>query len=71
MLKREFYPDGTANPVEDFGLILSQDFQNMGEVQKGMHSLGFEGSRTNPLQESALTNFHRALHEYIYELIRE
>ena len=67
VLKREFYPDGTANPVEDFGLILSQDFQNMGEVQKGMHSLGFEGSRTNPLQESALTNFHRALYDYIYD----
>lgn len=66
-LKREFYPDPAANPVEDFGLVLSQDFQNMGEVQKGMHSIGFTGSRTNPLQESTIVNFHRALYEFIYE----
>jgi hypothetical protein len=65
-LRREFYPDATVNTVENFGLILSQDFQNMGEVQRGMHSLGFAGSRTNPLQESSVTNFHKALYQYIY-----
>jgi len=65
-LKREFYPDSRVNTVENFGLILSQDFQNMGEVQKGMHSMGFAGSRTNPLQESTVNNFHRVLYDYIY-----
>src|SRR5439155_13313670 len=33
------------------GLILSQDFQNMGEVQQGMKSIGFKGARPNPVQE--------------------
>jgi hypothetical protein len=65
-LRREFYPDPMVDTVERFGLILSQDFQNMGAVQSGMHSLGFEGSRTNPLQESSVTNFHKTLYQYLY-----
>ena len=67
-LKREFYhgpDDWKTNVVENFGLILSQDFQNMGEVQQGMKSRGFRGSRTNPLQESTISNFHRVLREYV------
>jgi hypothetical protein len=32
-----------------------------------MHSLGFAGSRTNPLQESRVTNFHEVLYQYIYD----
>jgi hypothetical protein len=66
-LKREFYhgrDDWKTNTVENFGLILSQDFQNMGEVQNGMKSRGFRGARPNPLQESVITNFHRTLREY-------
>jgi len=69
-LKREFYhgpEDYEKNVVENFGLILSQDFQNMSKVQQGMKSRGFRGSRTNPLQESSVANFHRVLHEYIRE----
>ena len=27
---------------------------------------GFRGARTNPLQESAISNFHRALREYLF-----
>ena len=68
-LKREFFygpDDWKTNVVENFGLILSQDFQNMGEVQLGMKSSGFEGSRTNPLQEGTVTNFHRTLYNYVY-----
>jgi nitrite reductase/ring-hydroxylating ferredoxin subunit len=45
--------------------ILQQDFDNMGEVQRGMKSRGFRGARTNPLQESTVSNFHRALLEYL------
>lgn len=66
-LKREFYPDWQENTVENFGLILSQDFSNFGATQKGMKSRAFEGSRVNPLQESEITNMHRALYEYIHE----
>lgn len=67
-LKREFYhgkDDWKTNVVENFGLILSQDFQNMGEVQHGMKSRGFRGARPNPLQESVISNFHRVLREYV------
>jgi len=49
----------------DWGLILSQDFQNMGEVQKGMKSRGFKGARTNPVQERAISNFHQVYHHYL------
>jgi phenylpropionate dioxygenase-like ring-hydroxylating dioxygenase large terminal subunit len=49
----------------DWGLILSQDFQNMAEIQQGMKSRGFRGARTNPVQERAISNFHRTLHDYL------
>ncbi|MNF22404.1 Biphenyl dioxygenase subunit alpha [compost metagenome] len=68
-LEREFYhgvDDWKTNTVETFGMILNQDFQNMGQVQQGMKSRGFSGSRTNPLQESAISNFHRELSEYLF-----
>lgn len=61
-LKREFFSEWREE--DDWGGILSQDFQNLGEVQKGMKSRGFVGSRTNPVQERGITNFHRALSEY-------
>ena len=48
-----------------WGKILIQDYENMGDVQRGMKSRGFLGARTNPKQEVAVSNFHRALHETI------
>lgn len=63
-LKREFYPDW-----EKFRgqlAFLDQDLNNMQMVQKGMHSRGFSGSRTNPVQEVSISNFHRVLHQFIY-----
>ena len=48
-----------------WGKILIQDYENMGEVQRGMRNRGFKGSRTNPKQEVAVSNFHRALHDFI------
>jgi phenylpropionate dioxygenase-like ring-hydroxylating dioxygenase large terminal subunit len=51
----------------DWGLILAQDFQNMGEIQQGMKSRGFHGARPNPLQERAISNFHEVLHHYLEE----
>lgn len=51
---------------KDFwGLILTQDFANVCEVQKGMKSKGFKGARPNPRQEIAVLNFHRALTEFM------
>jgi hypothetical protein len=38
---------------------------NIPEVQKGMHSRGFTGSRPNPVQERAITHFHRTLRSFI------
>lgn len=51
---------------EDFwGKILTQDYQNMGEVQRGMKSRGFAGARPSPKQEIGVSNFHRALHDFV------
>lgn len=61
-LKREFYKDWRDN---DWGRILSQDFQNFADVQAGMKSRAFAGSRLNPVQEAVIANFHRALREFI------
>ncbi|MCB2074350.1 MAG: aromatic ring-hydroxylating dioxygenase subunit alpha [Novosphingobium sp.] len=57
-----FEPDPTE---EKWRLILSQDFGNMPEVQKGMKSRGFRGARPNPKEEVAVINFHRVLAEYM------
>ncbi|WP_298287287.1 SRPBCC family protein [Novosphingobium sp.] len=48
-----------------WGKILVQDYDNMGEVHRGMRSRSFRGARTNPKQEVAVSNFHRALHDFI------
>ena len=52
---------------EEISIIQGQDFPNMSEVQQGMKSRGFEGCRTNPVQEAAVYNLHRAIHEYLFE----
>lgn len=70
------YPEGQEPELErqrfgdwrdhdGWGLILKQDFENMTEVQRGMRSSGFTGSRTNPVQELSVSNFHKALREYV------
>jgi len=46
---------------EKWGMVLAQDFSNMGAVQKGMKSRGFRGTLPNPHQEQKITNFHRHL----------
>jgi phenylpropionate dioxygenase-like ring-hydroxylating dioxygenase large terminal subunit len=51
---------------EDFwGEILLQDFQQMAATQRGMKSKGYAGPVINPLQETALSNFHRVYHGYL------
>lgn len=44
--------------------FLEQDFANMEAVQKGMRSRGWEGARTNPLEEISVNHFHRVLDEF-------
>ena len=45
--------------------LIQQDFDNMGEIQRGMKSRGFAGSRTNPLQEATVSHFHRTICDYL------
>jgi phenylpropionate dioxygenase-like ring-hydroxylating dioxygenase large terminal subunit len=71
----ERFPDGAAPKTENifqpdmsedrWRLVLAQDFANMGEVQKGMKSIAFPGTRPNPVQEQAVINFHRTLAAYM------
>ena len=51
--------------IGDVSIILEQDFLNMEEVQKGMKQRGFPGCRPSPVQEVAVSNSHRVLHEYL------
>jgi hypothetical protein len=45
--------------------FLEEDFANMQAVSDGMKSRGFRGATINPLQEGSVSNFHRALREFI------
>jgi hypothetical protein len=36
-------------------------------VQKGMRSRGFSGARTSPVQERAVSNFHRVLRRFMQD----
>jgi phenylpropionate dioxygenase-like ring-hydroxylating dioxygenase large terminal subunit len=57
-----YEPEATE---EKWRLILSQDFGNMGQVQKGMKSRGFKGPRPSPVQEVTVIHFHRTLAKYM------
>lgn len=63
-LKREFYNDWRE---ADWPLIYRQDFSNIPKIQKGMGSRGFVGARPNPVQERAITNFHRVLRRFMQD----
>ena len=54
-----------------FGLIVDQDLANMAMVQKGMRSRAFSYARPNPVQEVPITNFHRALEDYVLGAARD
>jgi phenylpropionate dioxygenase-like ring-hydroxylating dioxygenase large terminal subunit len=64
VLQREHYTDWRDG---DWGLIYEQDFHNIPEVQKGFKSRGFGGERTNPIQERAISNFHRQLRRFLQD----
>ena len=46
--------------------FLEQDFDNMVAVDKGMHSRGWSGARTNPAEEASINHFHKMLDSYLY-----
>lgn len=62
-VRREIFDSPEAFKGQCF--FLEQDLTNLRLVQKGMKSRGFEALRTNPVQEISISNFHRALREYI------
>ncbi|TAL02240.1 MAG: aromatic ring-hydroxylating dioxygenase subunit alpha [Rhodospirillaceae bacterium] len=56
----------SPEPTEQKWLkILTQDFTNMPQMQKGMKSRGFAGPRPGPVQEVAVIHFHRLLAKYM------
>lgn len=71
-----FWPEGRAPKVElefverwkegDWGQVLRQDFTNMGAVQQGMHSRGFEGLWLNRKQEMSVHNAHRIADRFLF-----
>ncbi len=68
--KREFYwgkDDWKTNTVEHFGLILSQDFANMAEVQKGMKSAGLPGRAHQPAAGVRDLQFPSRLREILFD----
>jgi phenylpropionate dioxygenase-like ring-hydroxylating dioxygenase large terminal subunit len=50
---------------KDMPIFLLEDFINIPEVQRGLKTRGFPGSRPNPVQEVSITNFHRVLREWV------
>lgn len=49
----------------EVNLFLKDDLINLPEVQLGMHSRGFRGLRTNPVQEACVSNLHRVVRDMI------
>ena len=54
-----------CDKLSDWPLIYRQDLENIPRVQKGMKSRAFVGSRTSPIQERAVSNFHRSLRRFL------
>ncbi len=63
-LQRKFYADWNER---DWGEITRQDYENIGRVQQGMKSRGFDGLRCNPRQESNILHMHRVIDRYLYQ----
>lgn len=61
----ELVRDFAAHDDEVWGVIPSQDFANMGEVQAGLHSWGCDGLRLSTRQEMNLLNMQRELDHYV------
>jgi hypothetical protein len=62
-VERQYFDNPAAFKGQNF--FLEQDLTNMRMVQKGMRSRGFTAARTNPVQETSISNFHRGLREFV------
>ena len=62
MPERRFYADWHER---NWGEITEQDYTNLANVQRGMHSRGFDGSRLASKQESNVLHMHRVLDRYL------
>jgi len=62
-LVRTFHADWTER---DWGEITEQDYDNIGRVQRGMKSAGFDGLRLNPRQESNILHMHKVIDRYLF-----
>lgn len=66
--RQYFYGDDDWKGFDKISIILQQDFDNMEQVQKGMKNDAFEVCRTNPLQETSVSNMHRWIQHYVYDV---
>ena len=60
-----FFKDVEAFVAANANPFLAQDFGNLRAQQQGVKSRGFKGALTSPVQEIAVTNFHRALADWL------
>jgi hypothetical protein len=49
----------------EWGEITEQDYENLGNVQRGMRSAGWAGARLNPRQEGNILHMHRVIDQYL------
>jgi len=64
MPERKFYADWRERR---WGEITEQDYTNLANVQRGMRSRGFDGSRLASKQESNVLHMHRVVDRYLTE----
>jgi nitrite reductase/ring-hydroxylating ferredoxin subunit len=60
--KRRFFENWRDR---NWGEITEQDYENLANVQRGMHSSGWTGARLNPRQEGNVLHMHRVIDEYL------
>ncbi len=58
----KFYADWRER---NWGEITEQDYENLANVQQGMHSAGWTGARLNPRQEGNILHMHRVIDRYL------
>ena len=67
MPERRFYADWHER---NWGEITEQDYANLANVQRGMRSRGFDGSRLASKQESNVLHMHRVVDRYLTQRSR-
>ena len=62
-LERQYY--SKWEDFKELGPVLTQDFENIPHVQKGMRTSGFQRAIPHPVQEEGIMHFHRVLGGYL------